>query len=314
MIHYLFTIIFFLVMQVATAQLDWVSILAKNEVVLLGEQAHGVASYYAEKRAQIAQMGEVSERELLLLVESPLVLSVVKHLQGGTLDYHYPHTNTEANIEFFQEYDNFGFDLQEDCRYEAFSQFLISQELVSPLDKDLLMMDSLLSLCIFGPNYQKDMLSLSEMNSLQAAVAHLESKVLPQVKDATRASLLRLCFTNRRHLAEYLHLPTEKGYRERIQFRDRIMAENAGQLMAMYPTHFPVIWAANLHIGKAGVMGKKWTKAGVKSMAEYLEENFSLFRVTVTEKMGRGEVFFDEVITTGSRELVDPKYLETGCE
>jgi hypothetical protein len=82
----------------------------------------------------------------LLLVESPLVLSVIRKLEGQAADYHYPHTNTEENIRFFSQYLNFGFDLQEDCRYREFSAYLVQEGYLSAKDRDLMTMDSLLSL------------------------------------------------------------------------------------------------------------------------------------------------------------------------
>jgi hypothetical protein len=312
---YLPTFLLFIFLQLSHAQVNWKPILSQNTCVLLGEQAHGVQSFYHKKKELIAQIGTDSPKELLLLIESPLVLSILSQLTGEGSDYHYHHTNTAENIQFFSQYENFGFDLQEDCRYKEFSKFLVKKAYVPAFDPDLVVMDSLLSFCILGKNYRNDLLTSKESAALKSAVLALESKVLPQIDQAYAADLLRLCFENRLHLAEYLRLPTDRNYKRRIEFRDSIMSENIQKFMALYAEKQVVVWAANLHIGKKGIMGKKWTKEGVKSMAEYLDATANLYRIAiVANKRKQDGRYFDKIVTTNDKVLVDKKYLEVNCE
>ena len=82
------------------AQYDWKNILAENDFILLGEGNHGIQSYYQKKQSIIADIEQNTERELLVLMESPLLLSVLDELRNEKADYHYHHTNTADNIPF----------------------------------------------------------------------------------------------------------------------------------------------------------------------------------------------------------------------
>ena len=300
--------------QEAFSQKNWSTILSNSDIVLLGEQAHGVQSFYEEKQKIIKQIELVSPQELLLLVESPFVLSVIRELQNRDSDYHYHHTNTKENIQFFDGYKNFGIDLQEDCRYTEFSDFLIKRKYCDPSDRDIRRMDSILSLCIIGGNYVKDVLNKEDVVVLKSSILHLKSKVLSQNLDEYESRLLGLCFENRVKLADYLHLDTGKGYQKRIQYRDSVMAVNVQELINSHRNFQAIIWAANLHIGGKGIMGKKWTKEGVKSMSEYLGQNYSLYRIAIDSKRRKKhEMYFHEFVITDSKNLVDPKYLELNC-
>jgi erythromycin esterase-like protein len=174
-------------------------------------------------------------------------------------------------------------------------------------------MDSLLSLCIYGDRYQREVLRPAEGADLQAAIKRIASRVLPQLQGKEAFDLLELCFTNRLHLAAYLQLPTNQRYQQRIQFRDSIMAENIKSFRQLMPKKPVVIWAANLHIGKKGIMGKKWTKDGVKSMAAHLEPDWSVYRIAISAKRGKTAAYFDQVILTPEKVLVAPKYLTDPC-
>jgi hypothetical protein len=296
------------------SQIVWNKILPNTDIVMLGEQAHGIRSFYEEKQNIIKEIEAVSSKELLLLVESPFVLSVIRELQNRDSDYHYHHTNTEENIQFFSEYKNFGIDLQEDCRYTEFSDFLIKRKYCDPTDKDILRMDSILSLCIIGENYIKDVLNKGDVVKLKSSILHLKSKVLSPNLDEYESRLLGLCFESRLRLADYLHLEIGKGYQKRIQFRDSVMAVNVQEIINSHRDFQAIIWAANLHIGGKGIMGKKWTKKGVKSMSEYLEQNYSLYRIAIDSKRRKNdEMYFQEFVITGLRNLVDPRYLELHC-
>jgi hypothetical protein len=49
-------------------------------------------------------------------------------------------------------------------------------------------------------------------------------------------------------------------------------------------------------------------------MSEYLGQNYSLYRIAIDSKRRkRDEMYFQEFVITGSRNLVDPKYLELNC-
>lgn len=154
------------VCQPLLAQTNWEMILSNHECVLLGEEAHGVRTFYEKKRELISQIDSSREKKVLLLIESPLVSSVLSALQDEASNYHYHHTNTAENIQFFGRYANFGFDLQEDCRYTQFGEFLVSRGYISQSDSDLLEMDSLLALCMIGDHYEKDVLTPPESAAL----------------------------------------------------------------------------------------------------------------------------------------------------
>jgi hypothetical protein len=308
----LFILIVFI--QVAYSQRSWSTIFSKNEIVLIGEQTHGVQSFYEEKQKIIKQIGSESPQELLLLIESPFVLSVVRELEKGQSDYHYHHTNTAQNIEFFNKYKNYGIDLQEDCRFTEFSDFLIRRKYCDQFDRDILVMDSILSLCIIGDHYIKDVLTEAEVGKLKTSILKLESRVLPKVLDENESWLLGLCFENRLRLADYLQLTTGNGYQQRIQYRDSIMAVNVKKMVDTNKDYLAIVWAANLHIGGKGIMGKKWTKEGVKSMCEHLVQDYSVYTIAIDSKRRRkDEIYFHETILTGSKNLIDPRYLDLNC-
>lgn len=93
------------------------------------------------------------------------------------------------------------------------------------------------------------------------------------------------------------------------------MAVNVKDLIDDKEDYQAIIWAANLHIGGKGIMGKKWTKKGVKSMSEHLEKDYSLYRIAIDSKRRKNnEMYFQEVIITEHRKLIDPRYLELNCE
>lgn len=299
----------------ATSQIVWSNVLSKSEIILIGEQAHGVHSFYQEKKNIIKQIEKESSKDLLLLIESPLVLSVVRALQNAKSNYHYHHTNTEENIEFFSNYENLGMDLQEDCRYKEFSEYLKDKKYCDRLDKDMLMMDSILSLCILGDNYVKDRLSGEEVNKLKSSIQKLELKVLSKISDEKELKLIQICFKNRVRLADYFGIETKKRYQHRIRYRDSIMAVNVKELVHDKENCQVIIWASNLHVGSAGVMGKRWARQGVKSMSEHLETDYTLYRIAIDSKRGKtNPKHFQDVVITQKRELVDPKYLEINCE
>ncbi len=299
--------------QISYSQEDWVGILKEKDIILLGEQAHGVQTFYNKKIDLIQDIDSVSNKDLMILVESPLVLSIVRSLQNQVLDYHYNHTNTAENIQFFNAYKNWGFDLQEDCRYTEFSKFLIAQGYVKSGDEDLLIMDSLLSLSILGEGFTKEVLSSSESNKLISAILNLRNKVLAEIDNAYVHDLLKLCFLNRTYLAEYLSIPLNNRYKYRMKFRDQIMAENVSNLIKLESDKQAIVWAANLHVGKKGVYGAKWSKDGLCSMAEYLSEDFNLYRVAIGPRRMEDARFFDRVFTLRNIQTVDAKYLENDC-
>ena len=307
-------LLFVSIHQVGHSQKAWKDIISTRDIVLLGEQAHGVQTFYDKKIDLIQEIDSVSNKELMILVESPLVLSIIRSLQNQVPDYHYNHTNTIENIQFFNAYKNWGFDLQEDCRYTEFSMFLTAQGYVKPMDEDLLTMDSLLSLNILGEGYTKEVLSPSESNKLKYAILNLSNKVLAEIGNAYHHDLLQLCFLNRIYLAEYLSIPVHNRYKYRMKYRDQIMAENVSSLMKLESDKQVIVWAANLHVGKKGVYGAKWSKDGLRSMAEYLSEDYNLYCVAIGPRRMEDERFFDWVFTLQNLETVDVKYLENDCQ
>ena len=308
-------LLFFILAQDGITQEAKEGQISSDVLLLLGEQSHWVKSFYEEKKKIIRQATEDSKAEVLLLIESPLVLSIVSVLKGDSSNYHYHHTNTKANIDFFSSYVNYGMDLQEDCRFGEFGSFLIQRGWCDQNDQELLRMDSLLGLCILGKNYSKDVLTKQEGRVLKESISKLKSKVLLRVQKEEEAEWLEICFTSRLQLAEYLQLSIKNGRRDRIRYRDSIMALNVKQLLDRHKGYLGIVWAANLHIGRKGVMGSQWTNAQVKSMAEYLEKDYELYRVAVDSKRRRKEEdYFDEIRVVSQRVLVDPKYLILNCD
>lgn len=302
------------IFQLSYFQDDWRKILVEKDIILLGEQAHGVQTFYDKKIDLIEDIDSISGKELMILVESPLVLSVVRCLQNQAPDYHYNHTNTIENIQFFNAYKNWGFDLQEDCRYTEFSRLLIAENYVEPNDEDLITMDSLLSLSILGENYQAEVLSQLDCVTLKSAIRNLRTKVLSRIGNAYHHNLLELCFLNRTYLAEYLSIPVHNRYKFRMKYRDQIMAENVSSLIKLESDKQAIVWAANLHVGKKGIYGAKWSKDGLRSMAEYLSEDYNLYSVGIGSRRMEDERFFDRVFVLQNIQTVDIKYLENDCQ
>jgi hypothetical protein len=285
------------------------------DIVLLGEQAHGIKSFYEEKYTLIELIDSSVQEELVLFFESPLILSIISYLENGVSDYHYHLNNTEENIDFFSKYKNFGFDLQEDCRYTAFSEFLVKRAYCDPKDKDMLKMDSILGTCINGKNFINEVLTEGACTDLKSAIRSLKLKVLQKIPNDQDRKMLDLCFENRLHLAQYMHLDNSDRYQQRIQFRDSIMAVNISQMDFLKNDSKVVISAANLHVGLNGVMGKAWANDGVKSMAEYLAFDYDLYSIAIDSKKRKKDVnYFDLIIVTDERIIVEDKYLVSNCK
>lgn len=296
---------------------SWQTILQKNTIICLGEESHGVESYYKEKRKIIHEIDSLSDKPVFLLIESPLVGSVLSKLKNILPNYHYQHTNTDENISFFSVFENLGFDIQEDCRFKEFSKYLISMHYVTETDHNINVMDSILSFCIYGSgNYFKEQLTKEETIQLKNSIDDLKSEVIPKIHNIDEKFLIELCFKNRIFLSEYLSLPIKKRYKERIRYRDKHMSENILFLTRKYNKYTYIVWAANLHIGRKGIMGWGWgwTKDNVKSCAEYIGINNNFHSIAIAYKKNKSyNKYFDEIVLT-KRKFVDDRYLKSNCK
>ncbi len=302
-----------LLSNILLGQNDWQSILQDNAIICIGEEAHGVKSYYEEKMRIIHEIDSLSDKPIFILIESPLIGSILSKLKYIPSNYHYPHTNTGENISFFANFKNLGFDIQEDCRYKEFSKYLVYKHYVKELDPNLHAMDSLLSLCIIGSgNYSKEKLTEKETKHLKLVINNLKNEVIPKIQDEDEKILIELCFKNRIFLAEYLNLSTKKRYKERIKYRDKYMAENILFITQKYKKHTFIIWSTNLHLGRKGIM-RNWSKDNIKSCAEYLEKEVNIYNIAITSKKHKlYEKCFDKIILV-KRKFIDKKYFKSNC-
>lgn len=247
------------------AQVQWQQLRARlspYSVIGLGETGHGYESINAAKGTVV----DFLHRQLGVsgvVFESSFTLGVVGYLQADSLDQRlkyalYPFWNTAsvaASLKPFYHREQqegkpliAGCDVQEDCRFTRFSGYLLREGLVRTHQAKLVAADSILSYYIGKDFSRKNSLTAAEYNSLVSSYELIAAELRQQPLPILKQNLLLRCLQNRQWLCRYLTLA---GARQRMHFRDSIMAENVLWLKnELYPSDKIALWAANTHVSR----------------------------------------------------------------
>ena len=272
-------------------------ILDSSVVVGLGEVGHGFESINETKAVLVGVLHSELNYEAIAF-ESSFTESIVGFMKGGDLDartksFLYPFWNTPSvkkSLQSFFEKEKFskpliiGFDIQEDCRFNKLSEFLIDKNLISINKGKLDECDSILSYYIGKQYSRKSNLSNQEYLLLIQNYELIETEINAKELDSLRSKLVRRSITNRKWLCKYLTLSAAK---EKMYYRDSLMAENVKWIQnELYPTKKLIIWAADSHIAK------KVSNRDPLWMGEWLSWYFNYNYYSISFQKGTGDTSF----------------------
>lgn len=253
-------------------------------IIGLGEESHGFESVNTEKAKLLIYLKNEFDLNAVLF-ESSLVESVISFLsedmpgvRPGKFLYPYWNTPSVRSLitEFIQGEDSkglpliAGFDIQEDCRFNVFSNYLIQQNIVTNQLKALNICDSILSLYIGKKNNRKSSVTNEEYQILSGSYELIEAEINLSMQDLLKKKLLLYCIENRKSLCKYL---TINAVNERMHFRDSLMAANIIWFQQeLYTGKQFAIWAANTHIAKQRITKNiRWTG---ERLAAYFDQHY----------------------------------------
>ena len=267
-------------------------------IVGLGESGHGFESINETK----SRLAEVLQRELqfaAILFESSFTESVVSFLADSTLDarsknFLYPFWNTVSVKRALKPFFNqergrgipliLGFDIQEDCRFNRLSRFLLDKELVSKNKGRLLSCDSILSYYIGGHFSRKEPLSVREHQLLLHHYDLIAEEIRSRSLPGLQTKLLERSIDNRKWLCQYLSLD-KAG--KKMFYRDSLMAANIIWLQTqLYADKKLILWAADTHLAK------KTSNRPAKWMGEWISSHYQNTFFAVSFKKGKGDKAF----------------------
>lgn len=308
-----------------------------SSIIGLGEESHGMETFN-QMKADIVRFLLKQGTIRSIVFESSFVACMTNYLNKNSFDNRikgslYPFWNTTSVQTvlklFYQDEQNsgkpliVGCDIQEDCRYEAFSNYLVTNKIIPASQARLLYCDSILSVFI-GKNFSRQRLTEKEYDELlhnyQFVFAELDNR---KNELGPHFELISRCLENRKWLCRYL---TIKDVNQRMFYRDSLMAANILWLKQQVYRDQPfVVWAANTHLGK------RVENARPRWMGEWLSpENYYCVSVgkkglfSSTKKALGGNSFitftgkerhkFDAIITCGSVRKIKPQEWITPCE
>jgi hypothetical protein len=289
--------------------------LPESDFYAIGEESHGIESTLNFKLEIVSNLRRRFPN-LDVFVEAPLVHSIVNFLEQKPVSYLYPHTGIRPVSDSLSRWGSYGFDMQEDCRYLCFSNYLRGKGYVKAiiLEEQDRILDR-----VIGEKALKSQLTQEEGTKLAYLLDQIDYSILELCEDTLERSLLHLCVESRRYLNTYLMLDVSRTMLERIRARDSMMALN---IQGLYKTLRPqrtIIWAANLHISEEGGMGR-WSKRGVRSMGEILVELFptmQYYSLAIVEKKKLKKIarkgYYDLVISDPIWTLIAPEQWQYNC-
>jgi erythromycin esterase len=236
--------------------------MGSSSIIGLGEEGHGFESINEAKAGLVGLLYSELQFEAVAF-ESSFTESVVSFLNNDALNtrlknFIYPFWNTTsvktALKTFFDNERNggkpliIGFDIQEDCRFDKLSHFLMEHGLVSAGVEKLNTCDSILSYYI-GKNFsRKGVITSDEYLLLTNNYNAIAEEMVLRPMDTLQKKLLLRSIENRKWLCHYLTL---KSAGEKMYYRDSLMAGNVLWIKnELYLTNKFILWAANLHIAK----------------------------------------------------------------
>ncbi len=308
-----------------------------STIVGLGEISHGIASINEAKSILIKFLYRQMYFHAIAF-ESSFTESVVGFIQNDSAEFRpgnflYPFWNTptiQTVIKEFlkEEYSShkpllIGFDIQEDCRFVKFSEYLNGKGLIIKNKSKLLLCDSILSFYI-GKNFTRNLaMTRQECDILINNYNQIASELREQINDSVQQKLLQRCITNRKSLCRYLAI---RNISERMYYRDSMMADNIQWLKnEFFIREKLILWAANTHIAKQNKNGKpawmgEWisnfypndyyavsVKKGSTKSGKELSPGM---RIEMTKKKEP----FDAIIILQKTEKIRPQEWITNCE
>lgn len=236
--------------------------IGQHTIVGLGEVGHGYASVNDTKAAFAGMLQNEMNFEAIAF-ESSFTQSIISflnndHPDARTKNFLYPFWNTtsvKAALQpfFDKEYPAHkpmitGFDIQEDCRFQKFAQYLYNSGLVIANKDKLAQCDTILSGYI-GKNVSRKGALTSQDYALIVANYHTIAREIDARKlNPLYKKLIARSIENRIWLCRYLTLTTT---REKMYYRDSLMADNVSWLKKeLYPDNKVILWAANTHTAR----------------------------------------------------------------
>ncbi len=261
--------------------------IGNSSTIGLGEVGHGFESIN-EAKSTLVKVLQTELNFKAVAFESSFIESIVSFLNNDppdtrTKDFLYPFWNTTsvktALKDFFVNEKSLlkpliiGFDIQEDCRFENFSQYLSSKGLTTTSKNKLHECDSILSYYIGEKFSRKAAITNQEYLLLLHNYEEIAKEIGTKFVDGLQKKLIERCIDNRKWLCKYLTLTTVN---KKMYYRDSLMADNIIWLKnELYTKNKFIIWAANTHIAKH-TSGKnpKWTGEWLSSV--YVDKYFTI--------------------------------------
>ena len=272
--------------------------ISNSSIVGLGEVEHGFESIN-EAKSTLLNMLQTELNFNAVAFESSFIESIVSFLNNDALEtraknFLYPFWNTTSVKTALKNlFDNeksllkpliIGFDIQEDCRFQKFSEYLISKRLITTNKDKLKDCDSILSSYIGKDFSRKGAITNQEYLLLIHNYKEIAEEIKTKKFDALQKKLIERSIENRKWLCKYLTLT---NVREKMYHRDSIMADNISWLKnELYSVNKLIIWAANTHIAKF-TSNKKPTWTGEWLSSVYGDKYF-----TIAFQKGSGDKTF----------------------
>lgn len=277
--------------------------IGNKSIVGLGEVGHGYESFN-EAKASVAGFLFHKMNFGALCFESSFTASVISYLNGdsGNLrckNFLYPFWNTESVRTLLaplwkKEFQLnkplvVGFDMQEDCRFEQFSSYLIKKGIIKVNKELLLQCDSMLNVFIGKSVKDNKVLSKDKFIWLTGNYNIIYAELGQQQINTENKALLKQCIVNRLWLCQYLtlHKVSEKMY-----FRDSLMAENLRWWKnKLNEQDKLIIWGADLHISRLTNSNRpKWMGERLSSIygEQYYAISFQKSQAKAGQEVGLG--------------------------
>lgn len=250
-------------------------------IIGVGETGHGYESIN-QLKSEFVEYLQSEQNFQAIAFESSFTQSIMTYLNSDVIEtrarkFLYPFWNTPSVVAVLKPFTEkekqlsipliIGFDMQEDCRFTSFSEFLINNKLIITHVNALKDCDSILSFYI-GETYRVKQLSEVEYIKLIDNYSKILEELTTKDINANHRRLLKRCLENRQWLCKYLRMARTS---ERMFFRDSLMTENIIWLKnGIYNDHKLILWGANTHISKSEYNFKarwagEWLSAKLKN-------------------------------------------------
>jgi len=311
-----------------------------HSLVGLGEEGHGYESLNEAKSFLLEFLHQEFNFNSVIF-ESSFTECVISYLNNDSLNnrlrnFLYPFWNTisvQNSLLNYYEKEKvskqpliLACDIQEDCRFNLLSGYLIKENIIRSNKNKLNECDSILSLYI-GKNFSKKTpISNDEFIRLSSNYNFISKELedLKNIPDVKHKLLLR-CLVNRELLCYYL---TIRDVNERMHYRDSLMADNVMWLKNEFLKNMNIVlWAANTHVSKQNSNDRprwlgEWLTSSLKnqyySISFQSQKRFSSNHDRFTENCSikypdDSHNRFDAIIYTDKKIKIKPQQWVTPC-